>query len=58
MDEAVKEIQNELKEDLETYKAEAELQKEELKQEFEFKKRDKLADYQEKLKNARGDNNF
>lgn len=58
MDEVVLEIQQELKDDLAQYEAEGELQKEELKEEFEMKKRDKLSDFQDKLKNARGDNNF
>jgi len=38
--------------------AEDELQREELKQIFEQQKRDKLSDYQEKLRLAKGDANF
>lgn len=58
MDEVVQEIQDELKEDLAQYEAEGELQKEELKEHFEVQKRDKLAEFEEKLKNARTDKNF
>lgn len=58
MDSAVQEIQEELKEDLAQFDAEANLQKEALVEEFELKKRDKLSEFQEKLKNARSDGNF
>ena len=52
MDEAVQQIQKELKEDLLQMQAEEDLQREELKQQFELQKRDKLADFQEKLRVA------
>ena len=34
------------------------MQREALKQEIELKKRDKLSGFQDRLKNAKGDNNF
>jgi len=58
MDVIVQQIQQELKEDLATYEAEDEMQREELKQQFELQKREKLSEFQDKLKNARGDTNF
>lgn len=58
MDKVMVEIQEELKDDLAQYEAEGELQKQDLKEEFEAKKRDKLAEFQERLKNARSDKNF
>ena len=38
--------------------AEEDLQREELKQKFELEKRDKLADFEERLRLAKGDSNF
>jgi len=58
MDDAIQDIHTELKEDLATYEAEGEQQKEELKELFVVKKNEKLAEFQEKLKNARSDKNF
>lgn len=45
MDAAIKEISAELKEDLATYEAEGELQKEELKQNYDIQKREKLSEF-------------
>lgn len=45
MDNAVQEIQEELKEDLAQFEADGALQKEALVEEFELKKREKLADF-------------
>lgn len=57
-DAVIVEIQEELKDDLNNFEAEAELQREELKQNYEIQKRDKLSEFQEKLKNAGSDKNF
>lgn len=58
MDAVVQKIQDELREELEQDEADGELQREALKQEIELKKRDKLSGFQDRLKNAKGDNNF